>query len=116
VLDDSALADVFGIEMAEISPPTPVKRRSKATATNVVKSETKSATARTTKRSVASKSETAKEVPVKKLVKTKALANASAGLRKSPAKTTVTKARKGDTAKPPKPPKPKAVSRRTKSG
>jgi len=82
VLDDSALADVFGIEMAEIAPPTkPAARRSTATATKVTKVPAKSATA--TKRSVASKSETARKAPAKKPVKAKPPAKAPTGSRTS---------------------------------
>jgi uncharacterized Zn finger protein len=115
VLDDSALADVFGIEMAEPAPsPTTAKRSSKSAQPRVAKkASAKSATATAGKRLAVGRSEMAKKVPVKKLVTAKAPAKAWASSRKSPAKATVAKAKKTDTAKPPK---LKAVSRRTKGG
>ena len=46
VLDDSALADVFGIEMAELAPtPAPALRRTKASASKAVKAPAQSAAA-----------------------------------------------------------------------
>jgi uncharacterized Zn finger protein len=103
VLDDSALADVFGIEMAEPAPsPKPAKPRSKSTATKVAKAP--------------AKSKTATKAPVKKPVKTKAPAKAPASPRKSTGKTIVVKAKAGGTAKTAKTPKALAVPKRAKAG
>lgn len=113
VLDDSALADVFGIEMAELAPPMkPAARRSTATATKATKTTTKttkatkappkSATATTTKRSAAGKPETARKVPVQKPVKAKPPAKAPTGSRISTSKTAVKNAKVGAALKAPK--------------
>lgn len=100
VLEDSALADVFGIEMAEIAPSTkPVARRSTATA---VKAPAKSATAATTKRTAADKSETARKAPAKKPVKAKPPAKAPTSSRTSTSKTAVKNAKASATLKAPK--------------
>ncbi len=112
VLDDSALADVFGIEMAEVAAPkkTPA-RRSTATATKAA--PIKPATAKTTKRTAADKSGIAKKVPAQKPVKAKPPTKASTGSRKSTSKTAVMKAKVKATLKAPKP-KAAAVTKRTK--
>ena len=114
VLDGSVLADVFGIEMAEIAPSTKqAARRSTATATKAAKAPAKSATATTTKRSAAGKSETAKKVPAQKTVKAKPPAKAPTGSRTSTSKTAVKNAKVSATLKAPKL-KAATVTRRTK--
>lgn len=61
VLDDSALADVFGIEMAELAPtPAPALRRTKASASKAVKAPAQSAAAspKSTSKPAVSKTQT----------------------------------------------------------
>jgi uncharacterized Zn finger protein len=122
VLDDSALADVFGIEMAAIAAPTnPAVRRSTATATKVtatkaktskdVKAPTKPASAKTAKQPAASKPETAKKVALKKPVKEKPPAKASTGSRTSTGKVAVIKTKIKAASKAPKPEAAKATKR-----
>ncbi len=114
VLDDSALADVFGIEMAEVaaSKKTPA-RRSTATATKAAKAPTKPAVAKTTKRTAADRPETTKKTPAKKPLKAKPPTKASTGSRKSTSKAAVMKAKVKATLKAPKP-KAATVTKRTK--
>jgi uncharacterized Zn finger protein len=78
VLDDALLADVFGIEMADVAPPTkPATPRHKSTATRV-------ATPATRKAPKARKSEpTEKTVAAQKPAKAKVPAKSSANPRKS---------------------------------
>jgi uncharacterized Zn finger protein len=112
VLDDSALADVFGIEMAGVAPaPTPAKRRAKSTAIKPTKSPAKSATATTAKRTATSKSKIAKKAPARKPVKAKVPANASAVAPRVTRKTSVGKSA-GSSAKTSK---PNAIAKRTKA-
>lgn len=123
VLDDSALADVFGIEMAGVAPPMkPAAQRSTATAskgtkttktTKATKASAKSTTAKTTKRPAAGKAETAEKVPVQKPAKAKPPAKAPAGSRTSTSKTAVKNAKVGAALKVLKP-KTATVTRRTK--
>jgi uncharacterized Zn finger protein len=109
VLDDSALADVFGIEMAAIAAPTsPAARRNTATATKAktnkdVKAPTKPASVRTVKKPAASKPETAKKVALKKPVKAKPPAKASTGSRTSTDKIAIMKTKIKAASKAPKP-------------
>lgn len=111
VLEDSALADVFGIEMAEVATPKkPAARRSKTTATKEVKAPTKPATAKTTKRTAADKPETAKKISAKKPVKAKAPTD----LKTSTGKIAVMKTKVKATLKKPKP-KAATVTKRTKN-
>lgn len=117
VLDDSALADVFGIEMAAIAAPTnPAARRSPVTATKAktskdVKAPTKPASAKTAKQPAASKPETAKNVALKKPVKAKPPAKASTGSRTSTGKVAVIKTKIKAASKAPKPEAAKATKR-----
>ena len=122
VLDDSALADVFGIEMAAIAAPTnPAARRSTATATKVtatkaktskdVKVPTKPASAKTAKQPAASKPETTKKVALKKPVKAKPPAKASTGSRTSTGKVAVIKTKIKAASKAPKPGAAKVTKR-----
>jgi len=120
VLEDSALADVFGIEMAEVAvPKKPAARRSTATttkttkATEAAKAPPKPATAKTTKRTVADKPERTKKATVKKPVKAKPPTKASTGSRTSTSKIAVIKAKVKATLKAPKP-KAATVTRRKK--
>jgi hypothetical protein len=87
-LDDALLADVFGIEMADVAPPTrPATPRHKSTATRVATTTTREAPK-------ARKSEpTEKTVAAQKPAKAKVPAKSSANPRKSAthkAKTTST--------------------------
>lgn len=76
VLDDSALADVFGIEMAEIaSPEKPAARRNKPTTTKAAKPPP----AKTAKRPVDSKPEAGKKLTAKKAPKAQPMMKQSAG-------------------------------------
>ena len=117
ILDDSALADVFGIEMAAIAAPTkPATRRNTATATKaktskVVKAPTKPASAKTAKQPAASKPETAKKVALKKPVKGQPPAKASADSRTSTSKVAVMKAKIKAASKAPKPEATKVTKR-----
>jgi uncharacterized Zn finger protein len=113
VLDDSVLADVFGIDMAMVAPSTTPATRKKTTATNTMKSQAKTATATTARASVASMAETAKKTSAQKSGKATAPSKASASSRKSTAKTIVRKAKAVDKVKAPK---SKAVTRRAKGG
>jgi len=116
VLDDSALADVFGIEMAAIAAPTnPAARRSTATATKAktskdVKAPTRPASAKTAKQPATSKPETAKKIALKKQAKAKPPAKASTGSRTSTGKVAVMKTKIKTASKAPKP----AAAKRTK--
>ena len=112
VLDDAALADVFGIEMADVAPSTKSPaRRNKSTVTRTATAPAKSASASTVQRS-AGKSATAGKTRAKKPVKAGAPAKtASASARKSAGKTAVSKAKAGTAAKASK---PKAVAKRIK--
>lgn len=107
LLDDSALADVFGIEMVELAPPMkPAARRTEPTttkATKATKAPVQTAPATTAKRSAVGKSEATKKVPAQKPVKAKAPAKASEGSRKSTGKTAVSRAKAGSATKAPKP-------------
>lgn len=126
VLEDSALADVFGIEMAEVAPPTkPVARRSTATATKAnkvtkitkttqaAKAPAKPATVKITKRSAAGKPETTRKTPAKKPVKAKPPAKAPTDTRTSTSKTAAKRAKVGIASKAPKP-KAATVAKRKK--
>lgn len=115
VLEDSALADVFGIEMAEVAPPTkPAARRSTATkATQAAKAPAKPVTAKTTKRSAVSEPETTRKTPAKKPVKAKPPAKAPTASRTSTSKTAVKSAKVGVALKATKP-KAATVTRRKK--
>ena len=105
VLDASALADVFGLEMAEVAaPPKSVTRPKKPTAAKVAKAPVKSApasvTKKTAKRSAASKSGKAGKTPARKPVKAKAPAKASAGAHRSARNIIARKVGAASTAKP----------------
>ncbi len=114
VLDDTALADVFGIEMAEMAPSAPLKRQGQPPATKAVKRKAESATTATTaKRTVSRKADAPRKVPAPKPAKAAAPSKASATSRKTSASVAVGKAANADSARAAK---PKAVSRRTKSG
>ena len=86
VLDDALLADVFGIEMADVAPPTrPATPRHNSTATGV-------ATTTTRKAPKARKTEaTEKTVAAQKPAKAKAPAKSSATPRKSATRKAKTK-------------------------
>lgn len=101
VLEDAALADVFGIELAEDAPPAAAKRRSKTAA----------ATTKAAKQSSPGKSKTAVKTPTLKPAKTAAPAKAKAGTRKPAAKTAAAKTRKATSAKAST---PRAAAKRTK--
>ena len=97
VLEDSALADVFGIEMAEVAVPTkPAARRSTATATHATNA-----------------TKTTRKIPAKKPVKAKPPAKTPTGTRTSTSKTAVTSAKVGVALKSPKH-KAATVTRRKK--
>lgn len=103
VLDDSALADVFGIEMAELAPtPAPALRRTKASATKAAKAPAKPQAAKTAKRSAAGTTETASKIPPRKPVKAKAPAKSSAASPKSAGKPPVSKTKTRSTINRPK--------------
>jgi uncharacterized Zn finger protein len=95
VLDDALLADVFGIEMADVPPATrPVASRHKSTATKVAKTPAKVATTTTRKSPTAGKTgATKKTVAAQKPVKAKVPVKSSA----SPRKSTTSKAKTGGT-------------------
>ena len=119
VLEDSALADVFGIEMAEIAvPKKPVARRGTATAIKATKASAtkapatkapaksataKTATEKTTKKTASSKLETTQRTAVKKPVKAKPPAKTPTGARTPSSKTAVKSAKVGVALKTPKP-------------
>jgi len=114
VLEDSALADVFGIEMAEVAEPVkPAARRGAATAIKVAKVPKKSATAKTTpaktvtekttKRTASSKIETAQKMAVKKPVKAKPPAKTPRAKGTASSKTAIKSAKVGGALKSPKP-------------
>jgi len=109
VLDDSALADVFGIEMVEVAAPKkPAARRSTATTTKATKATKvakapKPAAAKTTKRIASGKPETTKKATVKKPVKAKPPTKAPTGSPIPSGKTAVKKAKVWATLKVPKP-------------
>ena len=97
VLEDSALADVFGIEMAEVAVPTkPAARRSTATATHATNA-----------------TKTTRKIPAKKPVKAKPPAKTPTVTRTSTSKTAVTSAKVGVALKSPKH-KAATVTRRKK--
>lgn len=100
VLDDAALADVFGIELAEDAPPAAAKRRSKPAA----------AATKAAKQPASGKPKTAVKVPTPKPAK--AAARKKTGTRKPAAKTAPSKARKSVAAKAAK---PRAAPKRTKN-
>jgi uncharacterized Zn finger protein len=75
LLDESAIANVFGIEMVDIAPPS--NRRRKPATAKVGKARPKSVPATTAKRSSASKSGTVKKLVAKKQVKAKGSAKSS---------------------------------------
>jgi uncharacterized Zn finger protein len=85
VLDDALLADVFGIEMADVTPATkPATPRRKSTATKL-------ATPTTRKAPKARKTEAAeKKMAAQKPVKAKVPAKSSANVRKSESRQTKT--------------------------
>lgn len=86
VLDDTALADVFGIEMAEVSPSTrPPTRPAPITKAIAGKKTTDSASAQPKKLP-------ATNVPLKKAMKTTGRDKSSLGSRKSPGKSAARKA------------------------
>ena len=110
VLDDSALADVFGIEMAAIAAPTnPAARRSTATATKVAKAPAKPATIK----SGAGKPEADRKTPAKKTAKAKPQAKAPPGSRTSVGKDAAKRTKVAVTLKTPKP-KAATITRRNK--
>jgi len=98
VLDDALLADVFGIEMADVAPGTkPAAPRPKSMA--VAKTPAKAAATKTRKAPAAGKTEaTKKMVAAQKPVKTKVPAKSSPGPRKS----TTRKVKTGATTTVPK--------------
>jgi uncharacterized Zn finger protein len=105
VLDDAALADVFGIEMVEATPAEPVK---KTPSKSPIAKKTKPKAGVTTKitakkQSVPRKSDPSSKVPATKPVKTATPAKASASSRKTTAKVTVSKATPERTSSTPKP-------------
>ena len=103
VLDDSALADVFGIEMAELAPaPAPALRRTKASASKAAKAPAQPQAAKTAKRSAAGTTETASKLPPRKPVKAKAPAKSAAASPKSASKPAVSKTKARSTIKRPK--------------
>jgi len=72
VLDDSALADMFGIEMAGLAAPMkPVTRRSKTTPSKPVKVASKPASTKTTKKAASDKIADGKKLTLKKTRKVK---------------------------------------------
>lgn len=93
VLDNSSLADVFGIEMAAITAPT------------------KSSSAKTTKQPAASKPETVKKVVLKKSVKAKPPTKTSTGSRTSTGKVATMKTKIQTTSKTPTPEAAKVTKR-----
>ena len=100
VLDDSSLADVFGIEMAEVAAPKKMTvQRSTATATKAAKAPTKPATA---KQSAADKPDKTRKATVKKPVKAKLSAKASTVSRTSTNKTAIKNAKVETKLKDPK--------------
>lgn len=125
VLEDSALADVFGIEMAEVAGPVKLAaRRGAATTIKAAKVPAKSATAKattakkntiaktatenTTKRTASSKLETAQKMAVKKPLKAKPPAKTPMAKGTTSSKTAVKSAKVGVASKSTKPkPKPK---------
>jgi uncharacterized Zn finger protein len=113
VLQDAALADVFGIEMAEIAPPTAAKKRSKATAAKVVKPKPAARKATPANRATSTKPATASKAPVPKLDKKSKPTKASAGARKPAAKIAIGKGKDGGVAIASK---PKVMSKRSKKG
>lgn len=114
VLDDFAFADVFGIEMAEIDPPSPLTRQSRSTVMKKVKLKAEATTKTTTvKRSVSRASKTSKKVLDAKMVRLGTPANLSVGSRTKTAKVTVGQAKNAGDSRAPN---PKAASGRTKRG
>jgi uncharacterized Zn finger protein len=95
VLDDALLADVFGIEMADVAPATkPAAPRHESTTTKVAKTLAKVATTTTRKAPTAGKTEAAKKtMAAQKPVKVKVPAKSSV----SPRKATTSKAKTGGT-------------------
>jgi uncharacterized Zn finger protein len=85
VLDKSLLADVFGIEMVEIAPPTkPATPRRKSMETKVAKTPAKVGSTTTRKAPTVGKTESAKKTAAaEKPVKGKVPAKSSASPRKS---------------------------------
>lgn len=93
VLDGALLADVFGIEMADVAPATkPAATRRKSTATKVARTPAKVAATTSRKAPTAGKTEaTKKTAGTLKPVKAKVPAKSSA----SPRKSTISKAKTG---------------------
>ena len=100
VLDDALLADVFGIEMADVAPttkPAAPRHKSMAVAETPAKLATKVAASATRKAPMAGKTEATKRtVAAQRPVK----ANASAKSFASPRKSTTSKAKTGATTVP----------------
>lgn len=100
VLDDSSLADVFGIEMAEVAAPKKMPaQRSTTTATKAAKAPTKPAS---TKQSAANKPDKTRKATVKKPVKAKLSAKAPTVSRTSTNKTAIKNAKVETKLKDPK--------------
>lgn len=102
VLDDSALADVFGIEMVTTIPVTPAKRKPrKSPATKEAKPSAKAAKKPPSKKgTMSSKAEPSKRKPATKPLKTAAPTQASATSRKkTTAKVAEARLKKGATKK-----------------
>jgi len=111
ILDDSVLADVFGIEMVEATPAALVKKKpgnSPTTKKTKLNAEA-AATASTQKRSASRKSDPSKPVPATKPAKKATPAKVPAGSPKAKAKVAVSPVKRERTEKAPKP-------RRAKSG
>lgn len=124
VLDDSALGDVFGIEMAELSPVKPAKpakpvQHSKTTAS---KAKTMTMTSTTTGKTSVPKAKAAKAVTAKvkpsakaPVVSRSATGKVAAKAKPAPARPVVAKAKAKAKAVSPKPkPKVKVVVKRAK--
>lgn len=104
ILEDSLLADVFGIEMAEVAPPAKPAVQSGKKAAGRANAKTVTKTAADKKKSAPAKIDAVKKTATKK----KAAAKPPAGSRKSI--TGVTTARKTKVAILPATPKNKAVT------
>jgi uncharacterized Zn finger protein len=105
VLDDSALADVFGIEMVEATSAVPVKKKpGKSPVTKKTKLNAETAAKTTSKkRSESRKSEPSNKVPATKPVKAATPAKASGGSRKTTAEVPVSPVKRARTPSAPKP-------------
>ncbi len=84
VLDDAALADVFGIELAEDAPPAAAKRRDKSAA----------AATKAAKQSAPGRPKAAVKAPMRKPARTAAPVKAKAPARRPAAKPAAAKTRK----------------------